>query len=264
MKILVWMIIAALFMAPFPAAAAYEVIEVRDGGTITGRVTFSGTLPDIPAIRVVKNPEFCGQAVWDPVLMVNRSSKGVMNTVVYLEGMDRGKPLPASTVIDTFKCLFAPSTTVAIKNRPVVFHNTDPILHNVHALDEQGGALFNIPLPNRGQVVKKTIKREGMIRIQCDNHAHMNGWAISLDHPYFSVTDENGRFRITDIPPGKYRLVAWHKGYIMTNRSAYEASLKSGEGQLQRPVYDAPYRMTRSVEVKTNSEVRVDFELKGR
>lgn len=256
--------IFGLLLNPWVVAFAYEEIEVKDGGTMSGRVTFSGTPPDIPAIRVVKNPEFCGQAVWDPVLVVNRSNSGLKNTVVYLEDINRGKPLPASTTIDVFKCLFVPHATVVFKNRLVVFHNNDTVFHNAHVFREQGGTLFNIALPEMGQIVQKRIKGNGVIHIQCDNHAHMNGWAISLDHPYFSVTDDKGRFRISDVPSGKYKLVAWHEGYIMTNRSAYEASLKSGQGQLERPVYDAPYRIIRSVEVKASSEMRVDFVLNGR
>jgi hypothetical protein len=92
----------------------------------------------------------------------------------------------------------------------------------------------------------------------------MNAWVISLDHPYFSVTDERGRYRITDVPPGHYRLVMWHEGYTMMNQLAYEESLRTDPGFLQRPVYDKPYRLTQSVEVKAMEETHVDFVLQRR
>ncbi len=31
-----------------------------------------------------------------------------------------------------------------------------------------------------------------------------------LPHPYYSMTSESGKFSITNIPTGKYRLIAWH------------------------------------------------------
>ncbi|MBI3609340.1 MAG: carboxypeptidase regulatory-like domain-containing protein [Nitrospirae bacterium] len=260
----VWIAITVLLMNPWGAALAYDETEVVESGTIFGRVTFAGSVPDIPAIPVVKNPEFCGEAVWDPVLVVNPSNKGVKNTVVYLEGIHRGKAIPTGMAIDAFKCLFVPHVSVVFKNRPVVFHSNDMVLHNVHAFNERGATLFNLALPQMGHVAKRTIKSGGIIHIQCDSHAHMQGWAVSLDHPYFSVTEENGRFRIAGVPPGEYTLVAWHEGYTMTNRSSYEDSLKSGPGLLQRPVYDAPDRITQPVEVKAKNETRVDFVLKGR
>jgi hypothetical protein len=38
----------------------------------------------------------------------------------------------------------------------------------------------------------------------------MESWALAIDNPYFAITDASGQFTITDVPPGTYRLVAWH------------------------------------------------------
>ena len=258
---LVRIAIAVLIINP-AAVLAYQEIEVKDGGTISGRVTFDGTVPEIPSIRVVKNPDFCGREVHDPVLMVNPANKGLKNTIVYLEDIKQGKPLPNGTAIDAFACLFVPYATVVFKGKPVLFHNNDVVFHNVHAFNARGATAFNIALPNMGQVVKKVVEADGLIPIQCDSHVHMNGWAMALDHPYFSVTDDQGRFRIRDVPPGKYKLIAWHPGYNMTNRAAYEASL--GSESLVRPMYDAPYRIPTPVDVKARADVRIDLSLAGR
>jgi len=39
----------------------------------------------------------------------------------------------------------------------------------------------------------------------------MAAWVFALDHPFFAVTDERGRFEIKGLPPGEYTLEAWHE-----------------------------------------------------
>ena len=255
-------ITVALSLAAWSPAVAYEEIPVANGGEISGQMSFIGSTPDIPPIKVIKNPEFCGPLVWDPVLTVNPENNGLKNSVLYLEGIERGKQVPDGMAIDAFQCLFVPYTTVVYKGKPVLFHTNDTIFHNVHAYNDRGATLFNLALPKMGQVIQQTIKTKGVIRIQCDSHIHMNGWAMALDHPYFSVTDDKGRFRITDIPPGTYKLIAWHPGYNMTNRAAYEASLKTPTPV--RPMYDEPHVIEKTVEIKAGERLQLNLAMAGR
>ncbi|MDH5348477.1 MAG: carboxypeptidase regulatory-like domain-containing protein, partial [Nitrospira sp.] len=41
-------------------------------------------------------------------------------------------------------------------------------------------------------------------------HAYMESWGVAVSNPYFAKTDEQGRFTLTDVPPGTYKLVVWH------------------------------------------------------
>jgi MFS family permease len=34
------------------------------------------------------------------------------------------------------------------------------------------------------------------------------GWVYVVDNPYYAVTGPDGKFKITDVPPGEYKLVA--------------------------------------------------------
>jgi hypothetical protein len=46
--------------------------------------------------------------------------------------------------------------------------------------------------------------------MQCGFHAYMESWGVGVTNPYFAKTDEQGRFTLTDVPPGTYKLIVWH------------------------------------------------------
>jgi hypothetical protein len=54
--------------------------------------------------------------------------------------------------------------------------------------------------------------RAGIVRVFCDIHSHMNAFILVFNHPFFATTDTTGRFRIDDIPPGSYNVIAWNEG----------------------------------------------------
>lgn len=242
-------VLVALLVAP-AAAAAYVEAAVADGGALTGRVHFVGEPVKGEPIPVRKNTDVCGETKPFEALLVG-AGKGVKNTVVYLEGVERGKK-PADLELDNVKCLFVPHVAAVMVGARVRVRNTDPVLHNTHAFHDRV-TVFNIAQPVKDQVidVSQRIKRPGVIEVLCDAHTHMRGWLLARDNPYFAVTDADGRFRITEIPPGRYRVVAWHEGWIETGKD------KDG-----RSVYDAPRVLTREVTVPARGEATLDFELK--
>src|SRR5205814_2254944 len=62
--------------------------------------------------------------------------------------------------------------------------------------------------------------RPGIVRVFCDIHSHMNAFILVFNHPFFSVTDADGRYRIDNIPPGTYNVVAWNEGLASEPRVA--------------------------------------------
>ena len=46
----------------------------------------------------------------------------------------------------------------------------------------------------------------------CDIHSHMNAYILVFSHPFFALTDPEGRYRIDNVPPGTYGVVAWNEG----------------------------------------------------
>ena len=49
------------------------------------------------------------------------------------------------------------------------------------------------------------------MKVQCDIHKWMEGWVVIADHPYYALTDTNGTFTISNVPPGTYTLEVWHE-----------------------------------------------------
>ena len=95
-------------------------------------------------------------------------------------------------------------------NTEISLRNSDPILHNIQFF-EGDNSLFNIAQPVQGQVNKKKIEKAGTIYVECAVHGWMQGNVVVVDNPYYAVTDENGKFSITDLLPGKYQVKIWHE-----------------------------------------------------
>lgn len=246
-----YVILVALLVATAPPPArGYVEAPVSDAGVIVGQARFVGEPVPADPIPVRKNVDVCGEHKPSEALVVG-PNKGVRNTVVYLEGVERGKKA-ADFALDNAKCLFVPHVSAVMVGAKIRIRNSDAILHNTHGFHDKL-TVFNVALPNRDQVIDITqrIKKVGVIDVQCDAHTHMRAWIVVRDNPYFAVTNDEGRFRITEVPPGRYKLTAWHEGWVVTGKD------KDG-----RPVYDAPRVVTREVTVPPKGEVTVDVELK--
>ncbi|MDO8357219.1 MAG: carboxypeptidase regulatory-like domain-containing protein [Nitrospirota bacterium] len=230
---------------------AYEEIAVTDGGSITGIVTLEGQVPKPKGYNLTTLPDqfYCGRISdgqgWRILQPFQVGPAGEFReVVVYLEGIDKGKPFVEKSVpqIDAKDCLFVPFTTVVRDDQTVTVVNMDPVMHDIQAYETSNlGArvLFNVPLPMNpqhprnfkdrseagmyhkhmaGPPMKQLVnlsKGRRIFVMQCGFHAYMESWGVAITNPYFAKTDEQGRFTMTDVPPGTYKLVIWHP-YIRT------------------------------------------------
>lgn len=242
----------ALILGLVGPAGGYEATDVKDGGTLTGVVKFAGDPPKLAPIPVTKDKEVCGDSKPSEALVVG-AGKGVKNTVVWIEGITKGKkPQGHEAVLDNVKCLFSPHVVVVVAGATAKVKNSDGILHNTHGFLEKA-TVFNLALPIQNQVidVTKRLKKTGVVDIQCDAHPHMRASMIVVDHPYIAITDDGGAFKLADIPPGTYKVVAWHESWKVT------ATDKDG-----RPSYDKPVMITKDVTIPAKGETKLDLELR--
>jgi len=111
------------------------------------------------------------------------------------------------------------------------------VLHNPHSFKVKGASsatIFNIGLPDKGSKLDKPLKPnspkpgESIFRMQCDQHEFMQVWALPVTNPYYAVVGEDGKFEIKDIPPGKYKVVAWHPALNKQKPLEQEIEVKDG------------------------------------
>ena len=197
-----------------PPADARRVDE-SIAGQVTGRVLLEGPVPPDPPLSVATDA-VCSRAL---------SSGGARQTVVVGDGglehvfvyVKDGLgnyyfEQPAGPVkVDQKECRYLPHVFGVRVGQPIEFSNSDPTAHNVHAIAEVNrGFNFTQPLP--GLRDTRTFQaREVMVRLKCDVHPWMTAYAGVLDHPYYAVTADGGRFELRNVPAGTYTVEAWHE-----------------------------------------------------
>jgi plastocyanin len=191
------------------------VLDSATFGSLRGQVTFEGPLPDIKRSAVKSFSECAvfhkGKVITPDVLITEGK---LQNVFIYvkegLEGMFFNPPSKPA-VLDQLGCFYEPHVLGVQVGQKILIKNSDPTLHNVHAKPKLQRE-FNIGMPVIGmQVTKMFQKAEVMIPLSCDVHSWMKMYVGVLPHPYFAVSQENGKFMIKDLPEGKYTLEAWHE-----------------------------------------------------
>lgn len=192
-------------------APAYQEVEVADGGVIVGTVKFDGDIPAAKALKIDKDEQTCGHDnKQSEELVINGESKGIKNVVVSLVDIAAGKKAEVTTaVLDQKECLFIPHVLAVSVGSSVDLLNSDNVMHNLHSWSIKNPG-FNEGVSGGGKMTKKFDIPE-MVKITCDVHKWMSAFIVVKANPYFAVTDENGSFKIENVPAGSYKIEAWQE-----------------------------------------------------
>ena len=202
------------------SATGYTVVEVQNGGSITGSVRFSGTIPAPRTVRVTDDFDACGATVEVSELEVD-SGGGLANVVVSLMDVTSGAALSPSEsppALNQRRCRFEPHVILARAGQTVEILNSDPVTHNVHtvAFDNR---TFNRTQPPSLERIEASFEVTEKVMAKCDIHGWMSAWIVVVDHPYHDITSDDGTFRIDDVPPGTYTLEIWHEALGSTRQT---------------------------------------------
>jgi plastocyanin len=198
-----------------PPPPTVSPVDPATAGSISGRVAFEGPVPVPQAIRMDSDPNCAGQGsnAADETLVVGRTG-ALQNVFVYVKDVlgNLRFPVPsAPAVLDQKGCRYVPHVLGTQVGQPVEVRNSDPTLHNVHAIPETNQE-FNTGQPIQGMKHTHTFTTtEVMVPFKCDVHGWMRAYIGVLDHPFYAVTDAAGGFALQGLPPGTYTIEAWHE-----------------------------------------------------
>ena len=288
----VWNVFSAMALVVFLGASsveAYEEIEVKNGGILSGVVTLEGTVPRPKGYNLVTLPDpvYCGRISTGTGWRLLQPFKvdpngGFQDVVILLTDIKKGKTFEYTPPrIEAVDCTFNPYIIVVKDRGKVEVVNLDPVLHDIQAYEtSKMGArvLFNVPLPmskkvkkqqllkkvtvkNRaGKVIVQPIKmRKGrnIFVMQCGFHAFMESWGLAVDHPYYVLSSQDGRYAISDIPSGTYKVMVWHP--LLSQE--FDVTIESGKTTTLDVQFDAPKGRLYANEMEENP--RFGLELLG-
>ena len=208
---------------------AYQEMEVTNGGTIQGKVTLSGKMPYPRTYHLILFPniDMCAEVDTDDEM--NRILEdfkvspdgGLKDVMVTLEHVDAGKPFNKEPInITAENCKFFPDVNIIRQGESFKVDNIDAVMHNSQVYQkERGKILLNIPIPaeevSDGKITFK--KKYKIMQMICGMHEFMQTWGYRVQNPYYAQTKIDGNFKIDNIPPGEYKVTAWH--YLIKRQS---------------------------------------------
>jgi plastocyanin len=181
------------------------------GGEVQGRVVLTGELPAAKKVPITIDQYVCGKEQMMGDLIVS-AAREVQNVVVWLENPPSGAPsTPPAPVapMDQKECLFVPRVVIVPANGTVQFLNSDRLLHNLHSVSREN-ASFNRTQP-KDRTIPITFARPEIVRIDCDLHSWMRAWVVVAPHPFYALSDAQGRFKLDNLPAGQYTVRVWHE-----------------------------------------------------
>jgi hypothetical protein len=278
----VWTMVAGMLagLAVGGTALAYEEIAVKNGGSITGKVLLTGPVPEPRVFPLVLYPfgPFCkkisdgkGHILLEEFIV--GAEGGLADAVVAVQRVDKGKPFePIASDFEVVDCMYHPadvpdSEQFAVSERGTLRHehplisvirspqhisviNKDPVIHNSQVFQsERGNIVLNFPIPvstePRGGVIELQ-KGKRIAQMICGMHEFMQTWMYSVDNPYYAKTRKGGEFSIDNIPPGTYRVAAWHphlqtieQEITVEPDATSTLTFEFDGGQVVRPLYES-------------------------
>ncbi len=246
------------------------LFDAHSTGTITGQVTWIGEAPNVEPLVAPVSPQMeqsGGEWLKWPnpnAPVVERKSKGVGNAVVFLHGVDPQKAKPGN-------------------HAPVCVEQRDYQLHVVqggadsqvgfvrrgdavelvsrqdafHSLRAGGAAFFTLAFPDRDEPLARKLDQTGVVELSsAAGYFWMRAYLFVDEHPYYCRTDAAGRFKLDQVPFGKYQIVCW-----LPNWHKHGHDRDPETTRFSRWYFAAPLEVSKSVSVKSGLTTEVNFSV---
>jgi plastocyanin len=203
-------VVACLCSVVLLPLSAGRAAQAARPGTIRGRVD----------LRRPPTPSDRRPTVTDLGTPAGRDVPDLLRSIVYLESAPRGAfeiSDGGRAVMDQRNESFVPHVLAITTGTTVEFPNSDRFYHNVFSLSKT--KTFDLGRYAAGHSKAIRFDRPGIVRVFCDIHSHMNAYILVFSHPFFALTDADGRYRIDNVPSGTYGIVAWNEGTPSETRS---------------------------------------------
>jgi len=111
--------------------------------------------------------------------------------------------------MDQLNETFVPHLLAIVAGTTVDFPNNDHKYHNVFSLSK--GNAFDLGRYAAGHSRSVRFDTPGIVRVFCEIHSHMSAFILVFAHRYFAITDQDGRYRLENVPPGTYNVAVWNE-----------------------------------------------------
>jgi plastocyanin len=206
----VWLAAGLIAMSLWPGVAIAA-------SSVTGTITFTGKPPNLKPLAMSADPA-CAKKHSAPVpgeMLVLGSGGTMANVMVWVsKGLPSGKTWPAPktpVVLDQKGCMYVPHVMGIMVGQTYKILNSDGILHNVHTLPKINKGFNRAMTPTMKEATTTFEKEEAIFHTKCDVHPWMSAYVGVFSHPFFTVTNTDGKYTISGLDPGTYEITAWHE-----------------------------------------------------
>lgn len=205
--------------ASAPAASA-PAVDVPPGSVI-GRAVYEGEPPVPEPVDCSADPQCAKLYRKEPlrreVLLVNKDG-ALRNVFVSVQrGLpsDAKWPIPGKPVVlDQKGCRYLPHVFGVMAGQPLEILNSSKIHEVPHGYPKRNPE-FSFSLPKQGMKETIVLAEPETFKIKCDVHPWESAWCHVMTHPFYAVSDVQGRFIILGLSPGRYELAFWHEHWSL-------------------------------------------------
>lgn len=237
------------------AAAPASRFDPATAGTVQGRVVWRGAIPSAPPLKVpLIEP---GKFTWDirpnpNAPDIDPNTRTVRGAVVFLRGVNAAAarpwdlpPVRVEAVDLRYRVVQgdrAGGVGFVRRGDVVEFVSLE---ERYHVARGRGASFFALTLPDPNRPARRALDRRGLVELTSAAQSYwMQAYLFVDDHPYYAVTDAQGRFALPRVPAGRYELTAWLPNWRVERQERDPES-----ALVARQFFGPPLTATQTVEV---------------